>query len=73
MMKQFDVEPVVAKWELHSVATMLIATYGEDAERTAEENLAIAIAEEHEGNETVWTGIITQLREIRKGDRHGQA
>lgn len=65
MTKPFDVEPVVAKWELRSVATMLIATHGKNAERTAQENLAKAIAEEHEGNEIVWTGIITQLQEIR--------
>lgn len=68
MAKSFDVEPVVAKWELRSVATMLIATHGEDAERTAQENLDCAIAEGHEGNEIVWTGIVTQLREIRDAE-----
>ncbi|WP_242128495.1 hypothetical protein [Sphingobium sp. Sx8-8] len=73
MTKPFDVEPVIAKWELRSVATMLIATHSENAERTAQENLANAIAEEHEGNQIVWTGIITQLREIREADRQEQA
>jgi len=68
MTKPFDIEPVIAKWELRSVATMLIATCGENAEDTAYGNLAKAIAEEHEGNEIVWAGIITQLREIRAAD-----
>lgn len=72
MTKPFDDAPVVAKWELRSVATMLIATHGEDAERAAQENLANAIAEEHEGNEIVWTGILAQLREIRDEDSQGQ-
>jgi len=71
MTKPFDIEPVIAKWELHSVATMLIAKHGENAERIAQENLANAVAEEHEGNEIVWAGIITQLREIREADGQG--
>lgn len=62
----FDSEPVVARWELRSVATMLIATHGADAEATAELNLNRAIADGHEGNEIVWRGVITQLREIRE-------
>lgn len=72
MAKSFDVEPVVARWELRSVATMLIATHGENAERTAQENLERAIAEGHEGNEIVWTGIITQLGEIREAKTQGR-
>lgn len=68
MTKPFDTGPVVAKWELRSVAIMLIATHGGNAERTAQAKLAAAIADEHEGNQIVWTGIITQLREIREAD-----
>ena len=71
MVEPFDRKPVIARWELHSVATMLIATHGENAEGTAEANLSRAIEEGHEGDEIVWRGVISQLRAIRNKGGQG--
>ena len=58
-------EPVIATWELWSVAQMLVATHGDDAEAHAEDKLADALERGHEGDEIVWRGVITQLARIR--------
>ena len=46
---------------------MLVATHGDDAEAHAASKLADAKSRQHEGDEIVWQGIITQLRRIRAG------
>lgn len=61
-------EPVVATWELWNVAKMLIAVRGDGAEAHAAAKLADAQARQHEGDEIVWQGVITQLARIRAGD-----
>lgn len=71
MTQSFDPEPIVSRWELRSVATMLIATHGAEAEDVAQKNLRRAVADHLEGQQIVWNGIITQLRELRNvsGDK----
>ena len=61
--------PAVARWELRSVATMLIATHGPGAESTAQANLARAVAENHEGDQIVWEGVLSQLQSLRAAER----
>ena len=61
-------EPVVATWELWSVANMLVTVHGEGAEEHAAGKLADAQARQHEGDEIVWQGIVTQLALIRKAN-----
>ncbi|MBA3510856.1 hypothetical protein [Sphingomonas sp.] len=61
-------EPIVATWELWNVAKMLIAVRGPGAEDHAAAKLADAQARQHEGDEIVWQGVITQLARIRAGD-----
>jgi len=68
MGKQMKPEPVIATWELWSVASMLISVRGDGAETHAEAKLADAQARQHEGDEIVWQGIITQLGRIRAGN-----
>lgn len=60
-------EPVVAKWELWTVAQMLVSTRGDDAEAHAQAQLAEAQASGDEAGEIVWAGVITQLERIREG------
>ena len=60
-------EPVVAKWELWTVANMLISVHGDGAEAHAAAKLGDAKARQDEGDEIVWQGIITQLGRIRAG------
>lgn len=62
-------EPVIATWELWSTAKMLIAARGDGAEAHADAKLADAQLREHEGDEIVWQGVITQLAKIRAGDK----
>lgn len=61
--------PVIAKWELFSVATMLIATHGDDAEQVVIERLTEALASEDEAMIIVWEGVLTQLEKLRSKDR----
>lgn len=61
-------EPIVATWELWNVAKMLIAARGDGAETHAAAKLADARACQHEGDEIVWRGVITQLGRIRAGE-----
>lgn len=58
-------EPVIAKWELWTVANMLISSHGDGAEAHATEKLAEARAAQDEGGEIVWEGVITQLARMR--------
>lgn len=60
-----DREPAIAKWELWSVANMLISVRGDSAEAHAQSKLDEALKSEHEGDEIVWRGVITQLARIR--------
>lgn len=60
-------EPVIATWELWSVANMLITVHGDRAEAHAAAKLADAKARQHEGDEIVWQGVITQLGRLRAG------
>lgn len=60
-------EPVVAKWEMWSVANMLISVHGDGAEAHAAAKLVDAQERQHEGDEIVWQGILTQLSRIRDG------
>ena len=55
----------VAKWELWSVALMLIQTHGDDAESVAAIKLAEAEAEGHLGNTIVWEEVQRLLPEVR--------
>jgi len=57
----------VAKWELWSVALMLIQTHGDDAESIAAANLANAEAEGHLGNTVVWEEVQKLLPKVRAG------
>lgn len=65
---QVDTKPVIAKWELWTVANMLISTHGDEAEAHAQAKLADAEEMGDEGGLIVWSGVITQLRVIRKGE-----
>jgi hypothetical protein len=58
-------EPVVSTWELWSVANMLVTAHGDLAEAHAEAKLAEACRRQHEGDEIIWRGIITQLGRVR--------
>ncbi len=58
-------EPVVATWELWSVATMLVASHGDGAEAHAEAQLRDAEERAHEGDAIVWRGVLSQLGRIR--------
>ena len=62
-----DTEPVIATWELWTVAQMLVSTRGDDAEPHAQAKLAEATDQGDEAGEIVWSGVITQLRRIREG------
>ena len=59
-------QPIVAKWELWTIAQMLVSTRGDEAEAHAESQLAEAQAGGDEAGEIVWTGVITQLKRIRE-------
>jgi hypothetical protein len=60
-------EPIVSKWELWTVAQMLVSTHGDEAEAHAQTQLAEARATDDEAGEIIWTGVITQLKGIREG------
>ena len=64
-----DSKPAIATWELWSVATMLIATYGHDAEKHAQGKLTEALDQGDEGSQIVWAGVISQLTRIRADHR----
>ena len=55
----------VAKWELWSVALMLIETHGDDAEAVARLRLFQAEAEGNLGDTVVWEEIEKLLPNIR--------
>ena len=64
---KIDREPVIAKWELWTLAQVLISTHGDAAESHAETRLAEAQALGDEAGEIVWSGVNSQLQLIRKG------
>jgi hypothetical protein len=63
---QLDTKPVIAKWELWSVAQMLVATHGDDAENHAQAKLAEAKDLSDEADQIVWSGVIAQLKRLRE-------
>lgn len=63
---QLDTKPVIATWELWSVAQMLVATHGDEAESLAQAKLAEAKGQGDEADEIVWSGVITQLKRLRE-------
>lgn len=65
---KIDSEPVVATWELWTVAKMLVSARGEGAEAHAQGKLAEARAAKDEAGEIVWSGVITQLGQIRQSE-----
>jgi hypothetical protein len=65
---KIDSEPVVATWELWTVAKMLVSARGEGAEAHAQAKLDEARAAEDEAGEIVWSGVITQLGQIRQAE-----
>jgi hypothetical protein len=62
-------EEPVARWEIWSVARMLIATHGEAAEEKAEIEIAAALDANEIGQCTVWSAIRAKIDEIR--DKQG--
>lgn len=64
----FSTEPPIARWELWSVATMLVATHGSEAEAVASDRLNNALALGDEAYEIVWKGVLTQLAKIRAAE-----
>lgn len=65
-----DNKPVIAKWELWSVANMLVSVHGDNAEGHAQSKLAEALENQDEGGKIVWQGVITQL--VRNRANQGQ-
>jgi hypothetical protein len=65
---KIESEPVVATWELWTVAKMLVSTRGEGAEAHAQARLDEARTANDEAGEIVWSGVITQLRLIREAE-----
>jgi hypothetical protein len=65
-LSKIDTEPIIATWELWTVAQMLVSTRGDDAETHAQSKLAEAKDRGDEAGEIVWSGVITQLRRIRE-------
>lgn len=63
---QIDTKPAIATWELWSVAQMLIATQGDEAESHVQVKLAEAKDLGDEANEIVWSGVLTQLKRLRE-------
>ena len=57
--------PAIARWELWTVAQMLVSTRGDDAEAHAQAKLDEAKGQGDEAGEIVWSGIMTQLKRIR--------
>jgi hypothetical protein len=65
---KIDSEPVVATWELWTVAKMLVSARGEGAEAHAQARLNEARAAGDEASEIVWSGVVTQLGQIRQAE-----
>lgn len=58
-------EEPVAKWEIWSVANMLITVHGDGAEGKAEQEIANATRKADVGALTVWRAIRMKLDEMR--------
>jgi hypothetical protein len=63
---KFDDQPAIAKWELWTLAQMLVSTHGDGAENHAAMRLDEARHSGDEAAEIVWTGVVTQLKRIRE-------
>ena len=55
----------VAKWELWSLANMLISTHGDEAEFVAADRLETALAKDDSGEILVWREVVKKIPEIR--------
>jgi hypothetical protein len=64
-LSKVDKKPIIATWELWTVAQMLVSTRSDDAETYAQSKLAEAKEQDDEAGEILWSGVITQLRRIR--------
>ncbi len=64
-LSKIDTEPNIATWELWVVAQTLITARGDDAEAHAEAKLAEAKSQGDEAEQLVWSGVATQLKNIR--------
>lgn len=67
-------EEPVARWEIWSVATMLLATHGDEAEGKADRAIAAAMELQDMGALSVWRAIRFKLDELRaqQADRSGK-
>lgn len=54
----------VAKWEFRSLAIMMVASYGIEAEAEVVERLERAIAEKDSGQSVVWQEVLSLIPEI---------
>jgi hypothetical protein len=54
----------VAKWEYWSLATMMIAAYGEDAPAAVKLRLAAAEVDDNEADLIVWAEVARRLPEV---------
>lgn len=63
---KIDTKPAIGTWELWTVAQMLVATHGDEAESHAQAKLAEAKGQGDEAEEIVWSGVISQLARIRE-------
>lgn len=54
----------VAKWEYWSLATMMIATHGENALAAVKLRLAAAEANDAEGDLIIWAEVARRLPEV---------
>ncbi len=64
---KFDAKPEIARWELYSLATMLVSTHGDAAEAHASMRLFEAQDVADEAAEITWSGVLTQLHRLRSG------
>ena len=59
-----DASPV-APWEVTSLAIMLIATHGDDAEAHSHAQLEAAICNGHAGDRVLWSEVVKRLPDVR--------
>lgn len=61
---QEDTMPV-AGWEFYSLAVMLVATHGDDAEAEAQRRFVAAEARNERGTMVVWTEVGRRIVKVR--------
>ena len=61
---QEDTMPV-ARWEFYSLAVMLVATHGDDAEAEAQRRFKAAEARDERGTMVVWTEVGRRITDVR--------